>query len=630
MVHNNKINGLDFPDNSFYFLGNSFERNLYFRSKLLTVEGFEKEQKYFIGKHQLINHLVHGQGILYGLNVTEISSPDKIGQISIKLSAGSALDCFGRVILVPNLNDLQPVDNTYQAEKPNYLYLEYDKVLSNTATALVEDNNCESDCTKDYIKETYKLSISSTPPSGLISGKVITVDKSEAISGAKIEAKDSNQIVKAVTFTNEAGEYNLFISAGDYTLHVSALSFGNGETINITVSNSIEPITDKNFSLSAISSGSQYQTCQELAQAYFTDYLLFPSDNNDTKIFIAALKVGTTEVDEVATKQYRSIVYNNPMLHQLLCDHLADFNNPHRTTADQVIDLVSPDNTIGIKPLEDKKTIELISNIRVDPGNDTKSVNTTIEPGDSSKLAREDHVHNLADKVVTSEKINDDAVTRETHLNSDITGLITSSNKSILFEPNVDVKTIDLSTNIATGIIKFSDITPGLFNVSGQIKPFQPPLPMKGVAIVMAISGLPETNSLIFMGELENGIPSFTLPLLTAIYQPEQDFFNIFLKDSRQPGDGEVGQSIDWKVHWWAIPAAKSGAEVTVPPPNENFQIIANDPLLLRIAMQPGITRKQLLAEGISTEQLNSLQTNELINVEGTGINRKYFIKAEN
>jgi Carboxypeptidase regulatory-like domain len=644
MVNVNNTDNLD-------FLFKSFERNLYFKSKLLTVEGFEREQDYFIYKNQLINCLVHGQGILYGLEVTKegISfAPEQQNKIKVKLSTGAALDCFGRVILVPDSNQEKEVEDTYQAGKLNYLYLVYDKFSGGTAAAL-EETNCDNSCADDYTRETYKLIISVTPPAGQILGKVQTEGK--PISGARIEALDPNKTVKAVTFTNELGKYNLFVPAGTYTLQASALSFESVEIANVTITNPIEPVIDRDFSLAISSSESQPQLCQELTQAYYTDYLRFPPESNDPKIFLAVLNgEETIEVDEVATKQYRSVVYNNPMLHQLLCDHLADFNNPHRTTAAQVkalqsvngvgnvgdiayvsnINLVS-DETITIDPDPDNQNIRISSNIRVDPGNDIKSVNTTIEPGDSSKLAREDHVHDLADKVVTSEKINDDAVERKKHL-ADITDLLDSSNSTILLDKNNTDKTIDLSTNVATGIIKFSGITPGLFNVSGQITPFQPPLPnkMKGVAIVMAISGLPETNSLIFMGELENRIPSFTLPLLTAIYQPEQDFFNIFLKDSRQPGDGEVGQSIDWKVHWWAIPAAKSGAEVTVPPPNENFQIIANDPLLLRIAMQPGITRRQLLAEGISTDQLTSLQTNELIKVEGTGNNRKYFIKAEN
>lgn len=36
------------------FLDNFFERNLYFKSKLLTVEGFQREQDYFIYKHSTL------------------------------------------------------------------------------------------------------------------------------------------------------------------------------------------------------------------------------------------------------------------------------------------------------------------------------------------------------------------------------------------------------------------------------------------------------------------------------------------------------------------------------------------------------------------------------------------------
>jgi hypothetical protein len=47
----------------------SFKRNNYFYGKLLTVKDFQTEQQFFINKQRLINRLVHGVGVVCGLEV---------------------------------------------------------------------------------------------------------------------------------------------------------------------------------------------------------------------------------------------------------------------------------------------------------------------------------------------------------------------------------------------------------------------------------------------------------------------------------------------------------------------------------------------------------------------------------
>lgn len=607
MVNINTTDNLD-------FLFKSFEKNLYFKSKLLTVEGFQREQYLNIYKHQLINCLVHGHGILYGLEVTKegISFDKNSKKITAKLSAGAALDCFGRLILVPDSNQVKEAEDTYQPGKLNYLYLVYDEFSAGIASAL-DETNCDNACTDDYIKETYKLIISSTPPAGLISGKVQAEEK--PILGTKIEALDTNKTVETVTFTNELGEYSLFVSAGTYTLQASAPNFKTTKIPNVTITDLTTPIENQNFSLTAASSDSKIQSCQNLTQAYYTDYLRFPPECKDSKVFLAVLKgKDAIEVDREKTDLYRSLVYNNPMLRQLLCDHLADFNNPHRTTAAQVKALQSV-NGVG-------------NNGRHVPNIDLESSETQIKI-----LGKKDE-----DKIDLT--LEENAVKRK-NLNQDVINrLLTPSDETITVEPDNDNKTIRIRTSInpgitiATGVATFLEIKPRNFNISRAITPFPTegdPKKMEGVAIVMAVSGVPGANSLVFIGDLETRISNFTLPIITAVYQPEENFFRIFLQDRRQvqssddqPVDDD--RPIDWKVRWWAIPATKSIEEVEVEF-NQDRQGIINDSLLLRIAMQPGVTRKQLLDEGVTTEQLNNLQTNGLITVEGRGNSREYFIK---
>lgn len=49
-----------------------FERNRYFYGKLLSVEDFETEQKYFNDKRRTINRFLFGSGVVCGLGVVEV------------------------------------------------------------------------------------------------------------------------------------------------------------------------------------------------------------------------------------------------------------------------------------------------------------------------------------------------------------------------------------------------------------------------------------------------------------------------------------------------------------------------------------------------------------------------------
>ena len=55
----------------------AFERNKYFYGKLMTVRDFETEQRYFNEKRSMLNRLVHGIGLVCGLEVkdAEIGPP---------------------------------------------------------------------------------------------------------------------------------------------------------------------------------------------------------------------------------------------------------------------------------------------------------------------------------------------------------------------------------------------------------------------------------------------------------------------------------------------------------------------------------------------------------------------------
>src|ERR1700720_51428 len=79
-------------------LGEYPKRNNYFFGRLLTAEDFQTEQQYFREKHLLHNQLLHGFGVVTGLEV----SVDKRsrGKAVIRVRPGMALDCLGREIIL--------------------------------------------------------------------------------------------------------------------------------------------------------------------------------------------------------------------------------------------------------------------------------------------------------------------------------------------------------------------------------------------------------------------------------------------------------------------------------------------------------------------------------------------------
>lgn len=71
-----------------------FERNKYYYGMLLSVEDFNSEQKYMNDKRRLINRLVHGTGVVSGLDVVAIDDQ------TVSVESGLAFDNTGREIIV--------------------------------------------------------------------------------------------------------------------------------------------------------------------------------------------------------------------------------------------------------------------------------------------------------------------------------------------------------------------------------------------------------------------------------------------------------------------------------------------------------------------------------------------------
>jgi hypothetical protein len=140
-----------------------FERNLFFKGKILTVRDFESEQKYFNDKRRLLNRLLYGSGVVSGLQVIRVD--DK----QISLETGIALDALGREIVVasPVKMKLSMIDGFMNNDyaKNVYLCIAYDEKGKEQVYS-VNNNASSSDEHSEYnrVMESYKIFIKEEAP----------------------------------------------------------------------------------------------------------------------------------------------------------------------------------------------------------------------------------------------------------------------------------------------------------------------------------------------------------------------------------------------------------------------------------------------------------------------------------
>jgi hypothetical protein len=89
-------------------------RNRYFNGKLLDAPHLALEQDYGRGSDAQLANLVLGAGVLCGLEVAAVSSGSEVG---VRVSAGVALDGWGRRIVVPDV-DIVPLNVTDDCGEP--------------------------------------------------------------------------------------------------------------------------------------------------------------------------------------------------------------------------------------------------------------------------------------------------------------------------------------------------------------------------------------------------------------------------------------------------------------------------------------------------------------------------------
>ncbi|MEW6181725.1 MAG: hypothetical protein AB1500_00915 [Bacillota bacterium] len=147
-----------------------FERNAYFYGKLMTVRDFQLEQSYFNQKRFLNGRLIHGQGIVCGLEVkgTGFGTGSASEKLVVSVTPGAALDGCGREIVVDRIVNEEEVDipgiESLTGTKKFYLFLKYKESLGEPVPALANASNCEEVCCNSRIKEGFEFILSDQEP----------------------------------------------------------------------------------------------------------------------------------------------------------------------------------------------------------------------------------------------------------------------------------------------------------------------------------------------------------------------------------------------------------------------------------------------------------------------------------
>lgn len=227
-----------------------FERNRYFYGKLLSVEDFETEQRYFNDKRRTINRFLFGSGVVCGLGVVEVDDE------SISVERGLALDFAGREIVldepaVRKITDLEGYDDGQDADF-YYLCLEYREEaaeLMHNVTGTAGKNSSEY----NKYKEGYRLFVTREEPEReVFSPSQLCEERKTVYQGQGI------QICQVLPRFLEMGKESVLYVEIDcarqqkisfeYELSLSFLTSGEGSTAHVSFQQD-ELVKDKKYRL---------------------------------------------------------------------------------------------------------------------------------------------------------------------------------------------------------------------------------------------------------------------------------------------------------------------------------------------------------------------------------------------
>ena len=131
----------------------SFHRPRYFDGRLLTAADFQLEQQYLRSKAQLHNRLLHGSGVVHGLDVRSSA-----GRIIV--STGVALDSAGNTIVLREACAVTVVPSTTK-QASMFVVIRYSEQLIDPISIIAPDGDVVEHLS---VEESATCSVEPTAP----------------------------------------------------------------------------------------------------------------------------------------------------------------------------------------------------------------------------------------------------------------------------------------------------------------------------------------------------------------------------------------------------------------------------------------------------------------------------------
>lgn len=211
-----------------------FERNRYFYGKLLTVRDFEIEQKYNNNKRRLTNMLLHGSGIVCGLQVICVDEK------TVSIEPGFAIDGSGREIVVsaPVTQKLSLLQGFAENDSSQviYLYIAYDEKGKEPVHSIAKaDEESEYNRTAEGYRFFIKKAAPAVPPNilyGLFNSAFV------------LYSDEQIRVTQTVSrYASDEGEFNITVKidktpnspklAFEYELAGENIEFENGKGLSV-------------------------------------------------------------------------------------------------------------------------------------------------------------------------------------------------------------------------------------------------------------------------------------------------------------------------------------------------------------------------------------------------------------
>ncbi|ELZ09341.1 hypothetical protein C479_10985 [Halovivax asiaticus JCM 14624] len=136
-----------------------FEKNRFFKGKLMTPRDMEAEQTYHAERLHTLTRHVNGSGIVCGLEVRDVSETDD--GLDVTVDAGFAIDGRGRPIVVEQVTTKTlPSPSTDEI----HLFIQFSEVAVETVPVADTDGAIDSDAVANRTVEVFEFTHRETPP----------------------------------------------------------------------------------------------------------------------------------------------------------------------------------------------------------------------------------------------------------------------------------------------------------------------------------------------------------------------------------------------------------------------------------------------------------------------------------